>query len=142
MKECCIYLAGAMSGLSFEEQTKWRQKVKDAILYGGYDYDFSPVFIDPTRYYNFEEISHKSEKEVMNFDLNKVRTSDLIVVNFNDPSSLGTMAELAVAYEHRIPIIGMNNSGKILHPWQIEFCNRICDDMYELVSHIVEFYLK
>jgi len=142
MKECCIYLAGAMSGMSFEEQTKWRQKVKDAILYGGYGYNFKPIFVDPTQYYNFEEVSHKSEKEVMNFDLYKVRTSDLIVVNFNDPSSLGAAIEIAVAHEYRIPVIGLNQNNVSLHPWLECMCDRICSDMRELVSHIVEFYLK
>jgi len=141
MKECCIYLAGAMSGMSFEEQTKWRQKVKDAILYGGYGYNFKPIFVDPTQYYNFEEVSHKSEKEVMNFDLYKVRTSDLIVVNFNDPSSLGAAIEIAVAHEYRIPVIGLNQNNVSLHPWLECMCDRICSDMRELVSHIVEFYL-
>jgi len=142
MKECCIYLAGAMSSMSFEEQTKWRQKVKDAILYGGYGYNFKPIFVDPTQYYNFEEVSHKSEKEVMNFDLYKVRTSDLIVVNFNDPSSLGAAIEIAVAHEYRIPVIGLNQNNVSLHPWLECMCDRICSDMRELVSHIVEFYLK
>ena len=142
MESVKIYLAGGMSGLSFEEQTKWRQKVKDAVLFGGYDYDYKPVFIDPTRYYNFEEVSHKSEKEVMNFDLYKVRTSDLIVVNFNSPNSIGTAIEIALAYEYHIPVVGLNMDKNRLHPWIECMTSRICDDMYELVSHIVEFYLK
>lgn len=136
------YLAGGMSNLSYEEQIGWRNRVRDAILYGGYDYDMKPVFCLPPNYYNFEEPVHKSEKEVMNFDLYKLRNSDLMVVNFNDPDSLGTMAELAIAYEHRIPIIGLNENNATLHPWIIEFCTRICEDMHELVEHIVEFYLK
>ena len=31
-------MSGAMSGLSFEEMSKWRQQVKDAILYSDYDF--------------------------------------------------------------------------------------------------------
>ena len=32
-----IYLAGGMSGLTLEEQTKWRNKFRDAIKYGEFD---------------------------------------------------------------------------------------------------------
>lgn len=142
MKTCCVYLAGGMQNLSFEEQTRWRNQVKDAILFGGYDYDFKPIFINPVNYYNFEEPSHKSEKEVMEFDLHKVRTSDIVVVNFNDPQSLGTAMELAIAFENRVPVIGLNKDGFDLHPWLVECCSRICDDMYELVEYIVEYYLN
>ena len=143
MKRVSIYLAGGMGGLTFDEQTKWRKQVRDAILYGCYDYEYKPLFFDPTQYYNFEEpLKHKSEREAMEFDLYNLKRSDLVVVNFNKPDSLGTMAELAIAYEHRIPVIGLNKEGIELHPWQIEFCDRICDDMYELVKHIVDFYLN
>lgn len=137
-----IYLAGGMSGLSLEEQTKWRSNVRDAILYGEYDYDIKPRFFSPPEYYPIEEQHHKSEREAMEFDLNAMRKSDLVVVNFNAPQSLGTMAELAIAYEHRIPVVGLHMSNEALHPWQIEMCTRICDDMYELVEYIVEYYLN
>jgi len=52
----------------------------------------------------------------MEFDLNKVRHSDLIICNFNDMFSLGTMAELAIAYERRIPVIGLDINKQTLHP--------------------------
>lgn len=142
MKDCSIYLAGGMGSLSFEEQTKWRNQVCDAIVFGEYDYDIKPYFFSPPQYYNFEETSHKTEKEVMDFDLNRLRNSDLVIVNFNDPQSLGTAMELAIAFENRIPVVGLNKDGAELHPWLIECCSRICDDMYELVEHIVEFYLN
>lgn len=29
-----IYMAGGMSGYTLEEQLKWRNQVKDALLYG------------------------------------------------------------------------------------------------------------
>jgi len=138
-----IYLAGAMSGLTFDEQVKWRKQVKDAILYGGYDYEYSPYFFDPTMYYNLEEpLRHKSEREAMEFDLYNLKKSDLIVVNFNKADSLGTAMELIVAKENGIPIIGLNKNGEELHPWIVECCTRICDDMYELVEFIVDFYLN
>ncbi len=137
-----IYLSGGMSNLSIEEQTKWRQQVKNAILYEGHDLFYKPNFFDPTQYYGFEEDLHKSEREAMNFDLYKIRESDVVIVNFNDPNSVGTAMEMAIAYEYRTPIIGLNRNGVKLHPWLECMCDRICIDMRELVTHVVEFYLK
>lgn len=142
MEQCRVYLSGGMSNLSFEEQRKWRKQVQDAILYGGYDYTIKPVFFDPTNYYTLEEPVHKSEREAFQFDLNALRKSDLVVVNFNAPNSLGTAMELMLAYELRIPIVGLNKNNAELHPWIIECTTRICDDMYELVDHLVDFYLN
>ena len=78
----------------------------------------------------------------MEFDLNALRNSNLVIVNFNDPVSLGTCAELAIAYEMKIPIIGVNSDNKELHPWLIEFTSRMCSSLKEAVEYVVEFYLK
>lgn len=137
-----ITLSGAMSGLTWEEQAKWRNQVKNAILYGDYDYEFKPIFFDPTLYYNFEEKRHKSEREVFEFDLNAIRKSDLVIVNFNDAQSIGTAMEIMLARELHIPIIGLNKDKVELHPWLIECVTRMCDDMRELVEHVVWFYLN
>lgn len=51
----------------------------------------------------------------MEFDLNRVRNSDLIIVNFNDMYSLGIMAEIAIVYERKIPVIGLNETKQSLH---------------------------
>lgn len=142
METVKIYLSGSMSGVSFDEQSKWRKQIIEAIKFGDYDYEKKPIFFNPVDYFNFEETKHKSEREVMEFDLNGVRNSDLIIVNFNDPKSLGTCAELAIAYEMKIPIIGINKNGIELHPWLECFCNRMCSDIREAVEYVVEFYLN
>ena len=77
----------------------------------------------------------------MEFDLNKVRNSDLIIVNFNDMYSLGTMSEIAIAYEKRIPIIGLDTDNQNLHPWQIEMTNRIFSNIDEMLNYIKYYYL-
>ena len=127
--------------MTFDEYSHWRDLITEYFE----EYDsrlYSYVYvINPSDYFNFEEKRHISEKEVMEFDLHKVRNSNLIIVNFNDPSSLGTQAELAVAYEHRIPIIGLNEKHVKLHPWQAEFCNRVFDDMDEMLDYVGKFYL-
>ena len=142
METIKIYLSGAMSSLDFEEQSKWRQQVINAIKYGDYDYEKKPVFFNPVDYYNFEVERQRTEREVMEFDLNGLRNSDLVIVNFNDPKSLGTCAELAIAYEKKIPIVGINKDNKELHPWLIEFTTRMCENLREAVDYIVEFFLN
>lgn len=137
-----IYLSGAMSSVSFEEQSKWRSQIINAIKFGDYHCEKKVEFFNPVNYYNFAEVRHKSEREVMEFDLNALRNSDLVIVNFNDPKSLGTCAELAIAYELKIPIIGINKSGYELHSWLKEFTTRMCDDIREAVDYIVDFYLN
>ena len=77
----------------------------------------------------------------MEFDLNKVRNADLIIVNFNDMYSLGTMSEIAIAYEKRIPIIGFDLDNQTLHPWQIEMTNRIFNNINEMLEYIQHYYL-
>lgn len=141
METVKIYLSGAMGSLSFEEQSRWRQKVIDAIRYN-YDCEKKPIFFNPVNYYNFEDVRYKSQREVMEFDLNGLRNSDLVIVNFNDPLSLGTCAELAIAYDMKMPIIGINKDGKELHPWLECFCNRICESIKEAVEYTVDFYLN
>ncbi|MBO5828789.1 MAG: nucleoside 2-deoxyribosyltransferase [Paludibacteraceae bacterium] len=141
METCRIYLSGGMGNLSLEEQSKWRKQVQEAIKYN-YEYEKQPLFFNPIDYFNFEEVRYKSEREVMEFDLNALRHSDLVIVNFNDPTSLGTCSELAIAYEMKIPIIGINKDDKKLHPWLEAFCNRMCSSIREAVEYTVDFYLN
>lgn len=147
MKNYFIYLAGGMSKFgkdNFEKSNGWREK---CIGYLNNHTDCSCYDIhitNPNNYFNFlEDIpTYESQREVMEFDLNRVRKSDLIIVNFNDPVSLGTMAELAIAYEKRIPIVGLNECEYELHPWQKEMCNRVFYNIDDMLDYIVCYYLS
>jgi nucleoside 2-deoxyribosyltransferase len=140
-----IYLAGGMQNLSFEEQNEWREKLCDNIMIQCYkiNVDTKAVnIINPVDYYNFDKKLHKTEKEVMNFDTNFVRNSDLIIVNANDPKSIGTSMEIAIAHEHRIPILILNDGTRKLHPWWTEMADRVFDDFETLCTYVVDFYIK
>ena len=141
MESIKIYLSGAMSGLSHEEQSKWRLQVIHAIKYNN-ECEKKPVFFNPVDYYNFQERQHKSEREVFEFDLYNLRHSDLVIVNFNNPKSIGTAMELLLAKELHIPVIAYGVNGCDIHPWLLECCTRVCDDIREVVSYVVEFYLN
>lgn len=141
MESVKIYLSGGMGNLSFEEQSKWRKQIINEIEINCHCRK-KPIFFNPVDYYNFTEVRYKSEREVMEFDLNALRHSDLVIVNFNDPKSIGTCAELAIAKELHIPVIGINKDGRALHPWLVEFTTRMCNDVREAVEYVVEFYLN
>lgn len=145
MREMKIYAAGGMGKFgkeNFEESNQWRVYCKDALenYYGGR----TSYVCNPNDYFSFKEESpqYNSEDEVMRFDLYKLRNSDLVIVNFNDVYSLGSMAEIGIAYDRGIPIIGLNEDNQELHPWQKCMCERIFDDIDEMLDYIEDFYLR
>ena len=143
MKDYQIYMAGGMGKFgkdNFHKGNNWRLYCKNELE--NLDSCKNVIAINPNDYFNFiEEPRYISEREVMEFDLYKVRESDLVIINFNDIYSLGSMAELAIAYERRIPVIGLDIDDQILHPWQQEMCTRIFNDVDEMLNYIKDFYL-
>ena len=135
-----IYLGGGMSDLSFQEQNKWRVDIKNELE--KYDCDYKVKCVNPVDYYNtFDQTAYDSDIEVMQFDLYKVKTSNLIIMNFNNMYSLGSMAELAIAYDRGIPVIGLNESGQQLHPWQNCMCSKIFNNRDDMLLYIKNYYL-
>lgn len=145
MKDFTIYLAGGMGKFdkeNFDEGNKWRVLCKRE--FEDYNSQYYVYVDNPNDYFNFveEPQRYQSQREIMEFDLNKVRNADLIIINFNDMYSLGSMAELAIAYEKKIPVIGLDVDNQELHPWQIEMCNRVFNNIGELVDYVEDFYLN
>lgn len=145
MRECVIYLCGGMGKFgkeNFNESNEWRLYCKRKLENCPSEHKVRAITINPNDYFNFlEDTTYNSQKEVMEFDLYKVRNSDLLIVNFNDMYSLGSMSEMAIAYDRRIPIIGLNTNNQELHPWQHEMCNRIFNDIDKMLAYIKNFYL-
>lgn len=144
MKRFDIYLIGGMSKFGaekFSESNAWRTYLKSALENCN---SFYKVHVtNPNDYYNFlKTTTYDSEREVMEFDLHKVRNSDLCICNFNDPNSLGSMTELAIAYDRRIPVIGLCENNETLHPWQEEMITKKFDSMEALALYVINFYLN
>lgn len=145
MKQLYVYLAGGMCKFGkdeFEKSNTWRIITKQFLQNN--DCDVEVHVTNPNDYFSFNDNApmYESQKEVMEFDLNRVRHSDLVIANFNDMNSLGTMSEIAIAYERKIPIIGLDVDKQDLHPWQIEMCNRIFTNISELFEYTENFYLR
>lgn len=140
-----IYLCGGMGKFgkeNFDKGNIWRKYCKQVLE--TCECNCRVRVINPNNYFNFvdEPPQYKSQTEVMNFDLHKLRNSDLVIASFNDTYSLGSMAEIAIAYERRIPVIGLDIDNQELHPWQICMCERIFDNIDKMLDYIEDFYLR
>ena len=145
MKDFVVYECGGMGKFgkeNFNKGNTWRKYCKRALE--NCECDCRARVINPNDFFNFvdEPPQYKSQTEVMNLDLHKLRNSDLVIINFNDMYSLGSMAELAIAYERRIPVIGLDVDKQELHPWQVCMCERIFNDIDEMLDYIQDFYLR
>lgn len=127
---------------NFNKGNAWRVYCKNTLE--NYECDYKVKVCNPNDFFNFVDNppQYKSQKEVMNFDLHKLRKSSLVIANFNDMYSLGSMAEMAIAHEKRIPIIGLDIENQELHPWQVCMCERIYNDIDEMLDYIEDFYLR
>lgn len=126
----------------FNEVNEWRVDIKNRIE------EISEGRVrccNPNDHFNFlNNNDYKTQREVMNYDLFRVRNSNFVIVNFNDPESIGSACEMAIAFEHRIPIVGLCDTDKEdnLHPWLKEFCERIFNDKEELIFYLVQHYIN
>lgn len=143
MRDYNIYLSGGMQKFgkdNFDEGNNWRKYCKTALE--TCECEYKVRVCNPNDLFNFkDEPQYKTEREVMNLDLHKLRQSDLVIVSFNDKWSLGTMSEIAIAYDRRIPVIGLNTNNAELHSWQVCMCERIFNDIDEMLDYIQDFYL-
>ena len=138
------YLAGGMAKFGADEFTKsnnWRTYLKNIFETNFSDNNYKILITNPNDYYNFIDKKHASEREIMEFDIRRVLSSNFVIVNFNDPKSIGTACELAIAYKHNIPIIGLCENGEweSLHPWLKEFCTKCFDNKDDLIYYIINY---
>lgn len=143
-----VYLAGAVSCYFNSEQhdypKQWRDEVKN---YVKKFYDDMTI-ISPKDNYEIGKNYHKSETEVMRFDLRMVRESDIVLVNLKDlHTSLGTSDEIFYAFIKGKPIIGFledESEVKNIHPWKVEQIDRIeagKDAMKNAIDYIYRYYV-
>lgn len=138
MDKTTIYLAGGITGLSMEEASEWRNLTKDLIrTFGeGHFRCFSPT----DHYSEFTDIDSVNERAAMNYDLYRLRSSDVVLINMNNPKSLGTMAEISLAYELRIPMIAFKDRETVdkIHPWQ----QCMIDEWFPSLGDAVDFIIS
>lgn len=132
MENKIIYLAGAMQvyGNKGEKAKEWRNRACEYLT----EYYNRFICVNPTDYYEYGSDYHKTNREVMRFDLRKVRESDILLVNLKDiRQSIGTNDEIFYAYMSDKPIIGFLEEDiesrdeliKYVHEWKYEQIDRI-----------------
>lgn len=134
-----IYLCGAMGCYDNpEEYMFWRRKIVSIYR------DVADVF-DQSEFYNYEHRMHKTEKEVMEYELYHLIRSDLIILNLDRVhESVGSIMEIAIANDHNIPIIAFGAEDKMenLHPWIKECIFRHENNMPDVITYINKYFLQ
>lgn len=138
-----IYTIGKMSGIPYEKQMGWRNKIEHAIRDRT---DGNVVFIHPPLFYNFESMNYHCESEIKEFDLAKVQESDIVVVNLDQiESSVGSIYEIATACamndfgNKHIFVIGIGDASN-LHPW-IQCSLTRCEKNIESAADYISTFL-
>lgn len=103
-----------MSGLTPEEMTGWRNKIKNEASF------WNIKVISQTDYFMTGDDWHDVSKASFVFDTYWVKKCDAVVACLNAPKSIGTAQEIMLAYEHNKPIIMIANKDKWeneVNPW-------------------------
>jgi hypothetical protein len=116
-KEYKIFTSGAMSGLSNEEQLRWRWKLEKEIKSR---IDKNITYIHPPLFFDYD---YPDQKIVKEWEINQIIDSDIVVFNLsNIRNSIGTHIEMGVVEavnrlggKHISTVgIGIPNTD---HPW-------------------------
>ena len=146
MKEFRIYTCGKMSGLTFSVQMQWRQ-LFEAFLKEAYDGADKIKFIHPPLYFNYENKLHKTEREILDWELMQLHKSDIVIVDFDGiDTTIGSHVELGAVQginrfgDKYIYVVGVGDENN-LHPWIKESCNRIESNYYDAARYVAEYLL-
>lgn len=138
MSKFRIYTSGAMKYVPVQIANKWRYRIAE--YFWREDADAS-VFV-PSEYFGYEEKRHKTESQVMDYFLNEVAHSDLMILNLdNSDMSVGTGMEVCHAHDNNIPIIGYKETGEGIDSWCEDMCTVVFDDMEEMLEYIKVYYV-
>ena len=108
-----VYLSGPMGGCTYEEMTGWRHKAANALNSNRVE------VIDPTRSFTAKRVPNETERWVNRRDFNDCTKASVVLVNFVGMKklSIGTIMEIAWAYQKHIPIVAICESdGPQNHP--------------------------
>lgn len=133
-----IYFSKAMQDAKDDDEQKESEGYLKRELINNCDGKLE--IFNPSTHYNYETKHHKTEKEIIRYELENVRNSNLIIYTESGVKSIGASMELAVAYEHRIPILVLNKDNHAIHPWIEHVSNRVFETEDELVEYVTWYY--
>ncbi len=134
-----------MSGLSEQEQLEWRLLAEKST-----NDDFRrALFVNPPEYYSYFKKEHHTELEIMRWELEQIRSSDVVLLNLDGINdSVGTHIELGYinainsTQPKTIFVVAFGgNDFKSLHPWIRESIFRHEPTMNAAINYIVDYIL-
>lgn len=140
-----VYLAGAITGLSYGNATTWREEVKLKLN------DFGIKSFSPMRGKSYlskeDKLSDTYNNHTMSSivginvrDFNDVKTSDAILVNLLNTTkvSIGTVMEIAWARAFQIPVVIVMENENVHNHGMLTFGNIITNNIDDGVSAIIQ----
>ena len=153
MGDMKCYLAGYIQGSKLDECLEWRKRIRDH--YESYKGKRYPIdWLDPLNGQEMATISQDGLRSsvpansIIHRDYTSVMKSDIIVVNmdtFGESRPLiGTICELAWAWEHHKPIVMITDEDKYkYHPFISYFASWIVKDVDELLEKkVINYFYK
>jgi nucleoside 2-deoxyribosyltransferase len=134
-KKLVVYLSGPIMDEHEGHAREWRQKAK-ALL--------SPYFelLDPMRR-NFKDREVDSANEIVEFDLQDVKTADILLVNYNR-ASIGTSMEVFHA-SHNLGKFVISFSPlefKDCSPWMIRYSTKILPSLEKACEYVITHFVE
>lgn len=143
--EKLVYLGGPITGLSWEEATRWRTEVGARLMTEGFRV-LSPLRGqksckgDAQMKSTYGEKAHPTvtDKAINRTDLDDIRNSNLVFLNFlgSKTKSIGTCIEIGFAYGLAKPIIAVMEPDNIHHHAMLHDCTAI---IFETLEEAVEY---
>lgn len=151
MKQFKVYLAGPITGESWDEANDWREDfIRRTIdsypqLVGYSPLRYKTYLRNETKiHHSYEETVFSSQRGIFARDFNDVLTADLVFVNLLNTKiiSVGTIMEIAWAHAFNIPrVVVMEKENNIHeHPMLREACSfrvETFDEGFEVVAKIL-----
>lgn len=143
-----VYLAGAISGLTYKDGQDWRTYVTNDLAQSGID-GFSPL---RAKDYlsnhgeltgSFDEFPMSTARGIMTRDHYDCMSADVILVNLKDAQkvSIGTVMEVAWAHAYRKPLVMVMESGNIHEHPMIDEAVGFRVDNLDAALHIIKAIL-
>lgn len=150
MKKPIVYLAGTMTGLTYEQMKEWRKKAKLVLCTHGFAVIDPCDRVDGDNFQQLMDCAHGGAEvvetpaaEIVDSNIYHISHSDIVLAEFNyERVSIGTIGEVIVAArELRKPVIAWGTNSKVhKYPWVRNHITAHRDKLDDALVYILEVY--
>jgi hypothetical protein len=138
-----IYLAGAMTGKTYEEMNGWREEVTRAIERST-SFNRMVRVINPVLYYSTAD-EYDDDKEYIRWELRNAENADVVISGCDTKvNSIGTSVETALAFKKNVPIVLFITDGYAcdVHPYLSYMSDKFFyhDEVDKMVEYIARYF--